>query len=99
MNFFNASKGPQQLVSEPLVVPLAVIVVHILGDRVPKRCLPDEDHPIQTFFFDGADKSLRERIPLFRDRFRMSSSDSRRVFYGLGRDESLTLPVGSLGGC
>jgi hypothetical protein len=43
------------------MISLAVIVGHILGERVPKRFLPDEDHPIQTFFLYGTDKSLRER--------------------------------------
>jgi hypothetical protein len=38
-----------------------MIVGHILRNRVAKRCLPEEDHPIQTFFLDGTDKSLRER--------------------------------------
>jgi hypothetical protein len=38
--------------SEPLMISLAVIVDHNLGERVPKQCRPDEDHPIQTLFLE-----------------------------------------------
>ena len=51
-------------VSQPLMITLVMIVKHILCDRVPKRCLPDKDHPTQTLLFYGADKSLRERIQI-----------------------------------
>jgi hypothetical protein len=64
------------------VVPLAVIVVHILGDRVPKRCLPDEDYPIQTFFFDGGNaddgRLQADARPFRRELETMMSIDARR---------------------
>ena len=44
------------------MITFVMIVGHILRNRVAKRCLPEEDHPIQTFFLDGTDKSLRERV-------------------------------------
>jgi hypothetical protein len=44
------------------MIALAMIVGHKLRNRMAKRCLPEEDHPIQTFFLYGTDKSLRERV-------------------------------------
>ena len=44
------------------MITLFMIVAHILRDRVPKRCLSAEDHPMQTLFFYGTDKSFRERV-------------------------------------
>jgi hypothetical protein len=44
------------------MIALLVIMGHILCDHLPKRCLPKEHHPIQTFFLYGTDKSLRERV-------------------------------------
>jgi hypothetical protein len=44
------------------MITLVMVVGHKLCDRVPKRCLSEEDHPIQTFFLDGTDKSLRVRV-------------------------------------
>ena len=44
VTFINVSAGLQQPVSEPLMISLAVVVAHILCDRVTKRCLSDEDH-------------------------------------------------------
>jgi hypothetical protein len=43
------------------MITLVMIVGHKLCDRVPKRCLSEEDHSAQTFFLYGTDKSLRER--------------------------------------
>jgi len=48
VTFVNVSVGQQQLVPEPLTISLAVVVAHILCDRVTKRCLSYEDHPTQT---------------------------------------------------
>lgn len=62
VRFANGAERPQQAVFEPLMITLVMVVGHKLCDRVPKRCLSEEDHPIQTFFLDGTDKSLRERI-------------------------------------
>ncbi len=53
-----------QPVSGPLMISLAVMMGHILRERVLKWCLPDEDHPIQAFFLYGTDKSLRERVQI-----------------------------------
>ena len=47
------------------MIVLFMIVAHILPDRVPKRCLSEEDHPMQTLFFYGTDKSFRERVQVW----------------------------------
>jgi hypothetical protein len=47
------------------MITLFMIVAHILRDRVPKRCLSEEDHPMQTLFFYRTDKSLRERVQVW----------------------------------
>jgi hypothetical protein len=60
----NVGERLQQPVSEPLMISLAAIVGHILGEHVPKRCLPDEDHPIQALFLYGTDKWVRERVQI-----------------------------------
>jgi len=39
VTFVNVSAGQQQPVSESLMISLAVVVAHILRDRVTKRCL------------------------------------------------------------
>ncbi len=47
------------------MIALVMIVAHVLRDRVPKRCLSEEDHPMRTRFFYGADKSFRERVQVW----------------------------------
>jgi hypothetical protein len=47
------------------MITLFMIVAHILRDRVPKQCLSEEDHPMQTLFFYGTDKSFRERVQVW----------------------------------
>ena len=64
VTFVNVSVGQQQPVSEPLMISLAVVVAHILCDRVTKRCLSYEDHPTQTFFLYRANKPFRERVQI-----------------------------------
>jgi hypothetical protein len=51
----------QQLVPHPLMIALTVVVGHVLRQRVPQRCLSEEDHPAQAFFLDQANESLRKR--------------------------------------
>lgn len=58
VKFANSVDGLQQPISKSLMISLAVVVGHVLYDRVPKRCPPEEDHPIQTLFLYGTDKSF-----------------------------------------
>ena len=48
-----------------MMIALVMIVAHILGDRVPKRCLSKEDHTTEAFVFYGTDKSFRERVQVW----------------------------------
>jgi hypothetical protein len=64
VKFANVGNGLQQPVSKPLMISLAVVMGHVLRNRVPKRCLSEEDHPIQTLFLDGTDKSFGERVEI-----------------------------------
>lgn len=47
-----------ELVPEPLVVPLGVVVREVLTDRVTKVPLAEEDQPPQTFLLDRPHKTL-----------------------------------------
>jgi hypothetical protein len=52
-----------QAILKPLMIPLAMVVGDELRHSVvPQGCVPEEDHPTQAFFFDGTDKSFRERV-------------------------------------
>jgi len=42
----------QQLISATLMISLGVIMREVLGNRVSKRCLSEENHPAQTFGLD-----------------------------------------------
>ena len=64
MRSANDDQRLQQAILESLMIPLAVVMGHELRHRVPQRCVPEEDHPTQAFFFDGTDKSFRERVQI-----------------------------------
>jgi hypothetical protein len=53
-------------VSEPLVITLAVVVLHVLSEGVAKRPHSEENHSTQTFLFDGAHKSFRKSVQIRR---------------------------------
>jgi hypothetical protein len=48
------------------MISLAVIVLDEFPHGAPEVSLPDRHDPIQTFFFDGSDESLRVRIGVGR---------------------------------
>lgn len=50
------------------MISLAVVMGHVLCDRVPKRCPSEEDQSTQTLFLYGSDKSFGERIQIGRTR-------------------------------
>ena len=66
VKFANVGDGLQQPVAESLMISLAVVVGHVLCNRVPKRCPSEEDHPTQALFLYGSDESFRERIQIGR---------------------------------
>jgi hypothetical protein len=52
----------QQPIAQPSMIAFTMIVGQILSHRVPQRRFSHKDHPTQTFFLDGANKPLRERV-------------------------------------
>ena len=60
------------------MIAFVMIVSQILRDRVSKRGLPEEHHPSQTLFLDGAHKPLRERFV----RSMKSECLNRMIFFG-----------------
>ena len=56
--------GPQELVSEALMIAFGVVVRHEVGDRVLKRGLSEEDHSVQTLGFHRAHEAFGERIQI-----------------------------------
>jgi hypothetical protein len=50
VKFASVGNGLQQPVSKSLMISLAVVMGHVLRNRVSKRCWAEEDHPIQTLF-------------------------------------------------
>src|ERR1700674_6074179 len=55
----NSRVTVDQFVAEALMISFSVVMVRVFGHRATQRRLPDEDHPIQAFVLDRANKSLR----------------------------------------
>ena len=51
-----------ELVVEPLVVPLPVIVSHVSRDGSAERSLSEQDQPVQTLALDREYESLGEGV-------------------------------------
>jgi len=51
VRLFGDSAGLHESVCEALMIALDMVVRHEVGDRVLKRCLSEEDHPVQTLGF------------------------------------------------
>jgi len=50
--------GSDQAVRQPLMIPLKVVVLHVLGDRLSKMRLSQRYDPVQTLASDGQDGAL-----------------------------------------
>jgi len=76
----------QEFVCETLMIAFGVIVSHEVGDRVLKRCLPEEDHSIQTLrlyrAYEALGKSIRVgcQLQLVLNLARQLPSRSRTPF-------------------
>ena len=68
-----------QPIAQALVVPLVVIVLQKLVDRVPQRSPPEENHAIQAGFLDRGHKPLGVRVGLRRQMHPMAPN--RRNFF------------------
>src|ERR1022692_2072843 len=76
VSFADVGDRLQKPVFKSLMVSLAVVVAHVLCDRVPKRCPAEEDHPTQTLFLYGTDKSFRECVQIGRTRRQANDMDA-----------------------
>ena len=61
-----ASTTINQVVADPLMVALAMIVDEELGERTAKMPLTNRNEAVQVFLFDRANKPLRMRIAVRR---------------------------------
>jgi hypothetical protein len=52
----------EQAILDTLVIALAMVMRQVFVYGTAQRCLPDEEHSIQTFFLDPAYEALRVRI-------------------------------------
>ncbi len=67
VNHSNAARGldgHDQLVVEPLMVPLVMVVLHLLGDRAPQMYFAQWNQPIQALALDRKHKSFREGVQI-----------------------------------
>ena len=71
--------GEEQQVPHPLMIALMVVVRHELANRAAQRAFADEDQPIETRFFDGPHKSLREGIEIWGMWRQAKGLDARRA--------------------
>src|SRR5262252_7265346 len=66
-----------QLVAQPLMIPLAMIVRDILGDGSSQMALAERNQAIETFFFDRAHEAFRVGIRIRGLIRRLYDADSR----------------------
>ena len=51
-----------QFVADALMVPLAIVVGHEVGNGAPKVALTERDHAIEALLFDRSHEALRIRV-------------------------------------
>ena len=77
---FGAVPRLDQLIIDPLVIPLPMIVSGILASRLSQRPFAEEDHSIETLILDRADETLGVGVQVGRTRNvpKLGSSNSLR---------------------
>jgi hypothetical protein len=76
----SASWPPGRLdepVAEPLMVPFAMVVLDVLVHGSLERARPEEDHPFETLFLDGADEAFGVRVAVRRPAMGPHDPDAR----------------------
>src|SRR5262249_15337005 len=63
-----AGFGTDELVSQSLMIALAVIMSNEVLNGFPQRLLAEEDHAIQTGLLDAAHKSFRVGVQIWGSR-------------------------------
>ena len=64
-----------ELIVEPLMIPLLMVVRDKLRDGPPEMALADRNHPIKTLFFNGAHEAFRVRVGIRRPERRLDDVD------------------------
>ena len=82
-----------QFIAEALMVALAMIVGHELGERATEMPLTERNHPIQAFLFDGPNKPLRMRIAVRRPKRCLDDAHTRRLEQIPNREAPLPIAV------
>ena len=58
--------GLDQLIVDPLVISLPVMMRGVLTSRLPKRPFSKEDHPVEALILDGPDEPLGMGVQIRR---------------------------------
>ena len=82
-----------QLVVKPLMVALATVMDHEVGERTPEVLLTQRNHPIQAFLFDGPHKALRMRIAVRGTERCLDHAHTRRLQQVSNRNTPLPIAV------
>jgi hypothetical protein len=70
-----------QPISQPLMIPFAMVVRHESWDRPPEMALTDWHHPIEALFFDRPHKTFGVGIRVGRLERRLHDADPRVAEY------------------
>jgi hypothetical protein len=72
-------RSVDQFVAKPLVVALAMVVEHEVGERTPEVPFTQRNHPIQAFLFDGPNEAFRMRIAVRGTERNLDHAHTRRL--------------------
>src|SRR5260221_14348822 len=61
------------------MIPLVMIMVHILFERMPEEAFPKQDEPRQALLLDGSHSALRVGVQIWRPRWQRDARDPSRV--------------------
>jgi len=73
--------GSEQLIVEPLMIPLPVMVKHVLTNDIPKMHLPERGHSTQALLLSGLGAAVsRPAVPKPRRlRLALTFDDARNL--------------------
>lgn len=96
-----------QPVLQALMIPFGMVVVNVLVDGMPKHLCTEEDHPVETFFFNRSDKAFRKGIQVGTSRRQANRLDAGgfedlpevRGEFRVAIHEQMSRPIASLSCC
>ena len=77
IGFPRCCDGDDQLIAQPLVISLRMIVSKKLVNSSPQGIFAEEDHSLQAFFLDRPDESFGEGVQVWRPGRQFDGLDSR----------------------